>query len=185
MYKVVLCYIVLVTLPLTETCLQQSTFLCRSLSKKSCVTKFRREEERTSSTVSSLSFGMMSKRIILLLVLVAQQGTMGAWRPFPVGVFDISINWILFKNIDIYKGRMALPKRMNFRKNSKRPLTPPLIFEKSCCIFFPEYMTEEPLIMAKICNTNFGIENDHPPLWKLFRKFIRVGVVRFPNHYFW
>ena len=47
------CYIVLVTLPVAETCLQQSTFLCRILSKKSCVTKFRREEERTSSTVSS------------------------------------------------------------------------------------------------------------------------------------
>merc|ERR1712210_49182 len=29
------------------------------------------------------SFGKMSKRIILLLVLVAQQGTMEAWRPFP------------------------------------------------------------------------------------------------------
>ena len=33
------------------------------------------------------------------------------------------------------KGQMASPKRMNFRKSSKRPLTPPLIFEKSYCGF--------------------------------------------------
>ena len=34
------------------------------------------------------------------------------------------------------KGRVRLPNRMNFRKNSKRPLTPPLIFGKFCCKFF-------------------------------------------------
>ena len=40
------------------------------------------------------------------------------------------------------KGRMASPKVMNFWKSSKRPLIPPpLIFGKSCCAFFPEYMT--------------------------------------------
>ena len=33
------------------------------------------------------------------------------------------------------QGRMALQKRMNFRKNSKWPLPPPLIFEKSYCEF--------------------------------------------------
>ena len=31
------------------------------------------------------------------------------------------------------KGRVAVPNRMNFRKNSKRPSTPPLIFEKLGC----------------------------------------------------
>ena len=37
-----------------------------------------------------------------------------------------------FKN----KGNLPLPKRMNFRKSSKRPLTPPpLIFGKLCCNF--------------------------------------------------
>ena len=61
------------------------------------------------------------------------------------------------------KGRVVLPKRMNFRKNSKRPLTPPLIFGKSYCGFFPEYMTEEPFIMAKICNVNFWIGNGPSP----------------------
>ena len=35
------------------------------------------------------------------------------------------------------KGGIPLPKRMNFWKSSKRPLTPPpLIFGKSCCGFF-------------------------------------------------
>ena len=37
---------------------------------------------------------------------------------------------------DGHTGRMVLQKRMNFRKNSNRPLTPPpLIFGKSCCGF--------------------------------------------------
>ena len=40
---------------------------------------------------------------------------------------------------------------------------PPLIFGKSYCDFFQEYMTEEPFIMAKICNINFWIGNDPPP----------------------
>ena len=38
--------------------------------------------------------------------------------------------------IFVTKGRMALPNRMNFRKNSKRLSTPPhLIFGKLCCNF--------------------------------------------------
>ena len=28
-----------------------------------------------------------------------------------------------------------------------------------------KFMTEVSSIMAKICNINFWIENDHPPLW--------------------
>ena len=39
----------------------------------------------------------------------------------------------------------------------------PLIFGKSCCAFFPEYMTEEAFIMAKICKINFWIGNAPPP----------------------
>ena len=59
------------------------------------------------------------------------------------------------------KGRMKSQKRMNFRKNSKRPLTPPS-FSESHIAVFPEFMTEEPFIMAKICNINFWIGNDPP-----------------------
>ena len=44
------------------------------------------------------------------------------------------------------KGRMNLPKQMFFRKIILR--------------IFPEFMTEVPFIMAKICNVNFWIEND-------------------------
>ena len=37
----------------------------------------------------------------------------------------------------IKKCVFSSPKRMNFRKSSKRPLTsPPLIFGKLCCNFF-------------------------------------------------
>ena len=40
---------------------------------------------------------------------------------------------------DYTKGSMSVPKRMNFWKSSKRPLTPPpLIFGKSCCRFFKQ-----------------------------------------------
>ena len=37
-----------------------------------------------------------------------------------------------------------------------------LDFGKSCCGFFPEFMTKVPSIMTKICNIIFWIEN--PPL---------------------
>ena len=58
--------------------------------------------------------------------------------------------------------------------------SPPLIFGKSCCAFFPEYMTEEAFIMAKICNINFWIGNDPPPLLELFQKFISFGDAALP-----
>ena len=49
-----------------------------------------------------------------------------------------------------YKGRIHIPKRINFRKSSKWPSTsPPLIFRKSCCGFFPKFMTEVPLYNGK------------------------------------
>ena len=64
------------------------------------------------------------------------------------------------------KGSFTLPKRMNFRKSSKRPLAPPppLIFRKLCCKFFPKFMTEVSSIMAKICNINFWI---FPENWSI------------------
>ena len=52
---------------------------------------------------------------------------------------------------------------------------PLLIFGKSYCKFFPEFMTKVPFIMAKICNTNFWIGNDPPPFWNFSGKNIRFG----------
>ena len=63
--------------------------------------------------------------------------------------------------------RLPLPKRMNFRKSSKRPLNPrPLIFGKSYCNFFLKFMSS---IVAEICNIIFWIEND-PPSFGTFPK---------------
>ena len=43
-------------------------------------------------------------------------------------------------------GRVMLPKRMNFRKNFKRPLTPlPLIVGKLFCTFFSENIQRSPI----------------------------------------
>ena len=50
---------------------------------------------------------------------------------------------------------------MNFRKSSKRPLTPPPS-ENCIAYFFPK----KPRLKSKICNIIFWIENDlHPTLW--------------------
>ena len=54
--------------------------------------------------------------------------------------------------------------------NGLWPPPPPLISGKSYCVFFPEFMTEEPFIMAKICNINFWIGNDPPPPFGTFPK---------------
>ena len=59
---------------------------------------------------------------------------------------------------------MASPKRMNFRKSSKRPLHPPLLFGKSCCKFVSMACSKSPVSRSKICKIYFWIKND-PPLW--------------------
>ena len=47
---------------------------------------------------------------------------------------------------------MGTPKRMKLRKSSKRPLTPPLIFGKSCCGFRDKIATKVRMfIMADCC----------------------------------
>ena len=64
---------------------------------------------------------------------------------------------------------LRVPKRMNFRKICKRPLTPPLIFGKFSCKFISNFMLKKPVERFKICNIHFWIENDPPPalpLWK-------------------
>ena len=80
----------------------------------------------------------------------------------------------LHRPLKFIKGQIGIPKRMIFWKSSKRPLTPPLIFGRSCCGFVPKFMTEVPFIMAKICNMNFWNRN-YPPS-EFFQKFIRFGM---------
>ena len=52
---------------------------------------------------------------------------------------------------------------MNFRKSSKRPLTPLPSFSENCIAYF---FPKKPWLKSKICNIIFWIENDpHPTLW--------------------
>ena len=44
-----------------------------------------------------------------------------------------------------YKGRVTPPKRMNFLKSSKRPLTPPPIFQKIMLQIFHQYHAQKAL----------------------------------------
>ena len=59
---------------------------------------------------------------------------------------------------------MPSPKRMNFRKRSKRPLIHPLISGKPCCNSFIISCSESPVWRSKICNVNFWIQDDPSPL---------------------
>ena len=58
--------------------------------------------------------------------------------------------------------KVASPKRMNFRKSFKQPLTPPP-FSENCIAIFSENVEKEPYFQSKICNINFWIENDRLP----------------------
>ena len=69
--------------------------------------------------------------------------------------------------------RRVPPKQMNFRKSSKRPLTPRPNFQKIILpIFFPKFMTKVPFYNGKNLQYNFLI-GIMTPLSELFRKFIR------------
>ena len=66
-------------------------------------------------------------------------------------------------------GRVAEPNRMNFRKNFKRPSTPPH-FWKIIIQFFSENVRKKLLIKVQ----NLQYENDTPPPLELFLKFALV-----------
>ena len=78
------------------------------------------------------------------------------------------------------KGRVGIPKRMNFRKHSKRPLT--LHFWKTMLQFFSENVRKSPISISKICNVNCWIEND-PPFWKFSENSSVLGALPVPYHY--
>ena len=78
------------------------------------------------------------------------------------------------------KGRMALPNWMIFWKNSKRRLTPPLIFGKLYCNFFGKRLIK-PFIKVQNLHYKFLDWKRIPALpLELFRKFIRSGSATLP-----
>ena len=75
------------------------------------------------------------------------------------------------------KGRVTLPKQMNFHKKIQIDLPPPLIFGESCCNF-SEKSFKKPCLKLQNLQHNFWIENPSPTLpLELFRKFIRFVIV--------
>ena len=70
------------------------------------------------------------------------------------------------------KGRVTLPNRMNFRKNSKRPSTPPPFSENFIEIVL-ENVRKKPFIKVQNLLYKF-LDWKYPPL-ELLRKFIRFG----------
>ena len=71
-------------------------------------------------------------------------------------------------------GQMASQKRMNFRKSSKQPLIPPLIFGKSYCIFL-EFHAQNPYLKVQNLQYEFLDLND-PPHFETFLKNSSVLV---------
>ena len=81
---------------------------------------------------------------------------------------DLHFHW---KHWDYRRGRVALPKQMNFRKKFKRPLTPPPSYLERCVAnFFRKTSEKRHIWRSKICNINF---------WK-FRKVICYGSATRP-----
>ena len=78
-----------------------------------------------------------------------------------------------------FKGRVTAPKRMNFWKSSKRPLTPPPHFRKIMLQFFSSnYRHNSPVYKSKSCSINFLIEMiSLPPL----RKFSENSSLFIPS----
>ena len=70
---------------------------------------------------------------------------------------------------------MISPKQMNFRKSSKRPLTPPLFSENhvvNSCKFHAQKALSKGL---KSAANIFGLTMTSPPSLEPFLKFIRFG----------
>ena len=92
-------------------------------------------------------------------------------------------DWIVtfLSNFLCHKGRVRLPNQMN--KNSKGPLTPPLIFGKLCCKFF---MTDMVAYMQGGMMTRQYQMHAHDfqrganCRLEPFRKFIQFGSVTHP-----
>ena len=78
---------------------------------------------------------------------------------------------------------MALPNRINFRKNSKQPSTPPH-FRKITLQIFSENVRKKLYNWSKICNIIFWIENDPSPLWNFSKYSFDLVQPTVPQHHF-
>ena len=80
--------------------------------------------------------------------------------------------WQLFFPLQAFNalGRVRIPKWMSFRKNSKQPLIPLLIFGKLCCKFF--IMDTKP---SKIGGTMYGFRYEGQILGNTCIGFPRKG----------
>ena len=78
----------------------------------------------------------------------------------------------------LVKERVRLPKRMNFPKNSKRPLTPPPHFWKLHCAFFAKIRKYALTCVNLQCN--FLDRKWPPPPSDFFQKNIQIGERRHP-----
>ena len=72
---------------------------------------------------------------------------------------------------------------MNFRKTSKRPLTPPPhpIFGKKCCAFVREIGARSAFPLPKKRNIIFRIGNDPPPIRKFSENSLNFVQVVTPK----
>ena len=79
------------------------------------------------------------------------------------------------------KGRRPLPKLMNFRKSSKRPLTPPPHFRKVMLQFFSEIFDQSIVYNGKnLQHKFFGLKMTPLPLWNFSENSSVLEGVGFP-----
>ena len=79
--------------------------------------------------------------------------------------FVTKMQYLHFFATEMGKGRLSLPKRMNFRKSSKRSLTPPLIFRKIILQIFPEIHDQSIVYNGKNLQHKFLDWKWPPPLF--------------------
>ena len=78
-------------------------------------------------------------------------------------------------------GKDGVSKTDEFLEKFQTAFDHPPHFRKIMLRFFPEYMTEEAFIMAKICNINFWIGNDPPPpFWNFSKNSSVLEMPPFP-----
>ena len=113
-----------------------------------------------SSSVASWQNNLTQVFVELLLGLLFPWGQKH-WRSNFIVSLASQLDEITFEN--------SLPKQMNVRKNSKRPLTPSLIYGNHVAFFSEKAQKPQHNVLGKRWPPL------PPPPLELFRKFIRLG----------